>query len=421
MSKMVVTGGYPLSGECRIRGAKNAALPILAACVLTRRQVLLRDCPQLTDVENMLGILRLLGCRAEWCGQERDLLIDAANAGFCELPERLAKELRSSVFLLGPMIGRFGRASVPYPGGCEIGNRPVDLHIRGLSALGVQVREESGRIECAGGALTGAEIHLDYPSVGATENIMMAAVAATGETVIRNAAREPEILDLQRFLCAAGFRVSGAGSSTVVVQGGGEPREVEHRILPDRIVAGTMLTAAAMTMGSVTCENVVVEHLSALLSKLCEAGCRLHIRESAVSLLSPGRPRELKLVETLPHPGFPTDMQAQIFALCTVADGTSVIVENVFENRFQHAQELSRMGAVSTVKGRTAVIRGVRRLTGSTVAAHDLRGGAALVLAGMCADGVTTVTGAEHIDRGYERLETALCALGAQIKRETEG
>ncbi len=419
MAKMVVTGGYPLSGVCRIGGAKNAALPVLAACVLTKRSVRLLDCPHLTDVENMLRILRTLGCRAEWEGDA--LVIDASAASCSELPERLSKELRSSVFLLGPIIGRFGCASVPYPGGCEIGDRPVDLHIKGLSALGVHIVEESGRIVCSGGRLTGADIHLDYPNVGATENIMMAACAAEGETVIRNAAREPEILDLQRFLLAAGFTVHGAGSSTVIVRGGGEPRDVSFSIMPDRIVAGTLLTAAAMTYGSITLENVVVEHISATLSKLCECGCRISLHKNAVSLLSPGRPRELKLVETLPHPGFPTDMQAQIFALCSIADGTSVIVENVFENRFKHAQELKRMGGVSTIKNRMAIIRGVPRLKGANVTAHDLRGGAALVLAGMCADGETTVTNCEQIDRGYERLDLMLGALGAKIQRREDG
>ena len=429
MPKLIAEGGYPIDGVCRIGGAKTALLPILAACVLTRRRVRLLDCPRLTDVENMLRILRLLGCTAERipsgdarggaAGPAGDTLcIDASGACCCELPEDLSKELRSSIFLLGPVLGRFHRAVVTYPGGCEIGNRPIDLHLKGLSALRAEIREEGGRIRCDGARLVGASIHLDYPSVGATENILMAATAAEGETVIHNAAREPEIVDLQNFLNAAGFSVQGAGSSTIVVRGGCEPREVTYRIMPDRIAAGTLLVAAAITGGRITLENVVPDHMAGTLAKLTECGCTIAVRGSTVRLCAPARPGELKLVETLPHPGFPTDMQAQIFALCAVADGTSVIVENVFENRFKHAQELSRMGAMSTIKNRTAVIRGVPQLTGATVTAHDLRGGAALVLAGLRAEGITTVLHAEHIDRGYEQLERTLTALGAHVRRE---
>ncbi len=416
MAKLIVTGGIPLSGIYRVGGAKNAVLPILAACVLTRRPVRLTDCPQLSDVENMAGILRTLGCTVERAGGA--LVVNAADASCYELPEHLSKELRSSIFLLGPVLARFGRAVVTYPGGCEIGNRPIDLHLKGLQQLGMRTREEGGRIHCDGRRLRGADIHLDYPSVGATENIMMAAVAAEGETVIRNAAREPEIVDLQTFLRSAGFRVQGAGTSTIVVQSGCEPREVEHAIMPDRIVAGTLLVAGAITGGAITVENAVADDMAGTLAKLAECGCGLKIGYREIALSAPRRVREIKLVETLPHPGFPTDMQAQIFALCSVADGTSVIVENVFENRFKHAQELNRMGANTTVKGRTAVIRGVPKLKGAAVTAHDLRGGAALVLAGLAAEGVTTVENCCHIDRGYQCFETMLCALGAQILRE---
>ncbi len=424
MAKLIVQGGYPIDGVCRIGGAKNAVLPILAACVLTRRPVHLLDCPRLTDVENMLRILRLLGCRAERAAGERGegdtLHIDASGACRFELPEDLSKELRSSIFLLGPVLGRFRRAVVTHPGGCEIGNRPIDLHLSGLSALSADIREEGGRIRCDGARLLGAAIHLDYPSVGATENILMAATAAEGETCIHNAAREPEIVDLQRFLNAAGFFVRGAGTSTVVVRGGCEPREVVHRVMPDRIAAGTLLTAAAITGGRIALENVVPEHMAGTLAKLGECGCHITARGHGVRLRAPQRPRELRRVETMPHPGFPTDMQAQIFALCSVADGTSVIVENVFENRFKHAQELSRMGAVNAIRDRTAVIRGVPALTGAAVTAHDLRGGAALVLAGLRAEGQTAVLHAEHIDRGYDHLEETLCALGAHVRRAAD-
>ncbi|MEG1523912.1 MAG: UDP-N-acetylglucosamine 1-carboxyvinyltransferase [Clostridia bacterium] len=416
MAKLIVTGGTPLSGCCRVGGAKNAVLPILAACVLTGQPVRLLDCPCLTDVENMVRILVTLGCKVQRNGTM--LAIDASGANCFEMPEPLSKELRSSIFLLGPVLGRFRRAVVTYPGGCEIGNRPIDLHLKGLRQLGVEIREEGGRIYCNGERLVGADIHLDYPSVGATENIMMAAVSAEGSTVIRNAAREPEIIDLQNFLRAVGYCVRGAGSSTVVVDGGCVPRVAEFTVMPDRIVAGTLLVAGAITGGSLTVENVVAEHMAGMLAKLSESGCSITRSEHSIALVAPKRPRELKLVETLPHPGFPTDMQAQIFALCTVADGTSMIVENVFENRFKHAQELNRMGAVSTVKGCTAVIRGVETLMGAHVTAHDLRGGAALVLAGLRAQGQTVVEDSGHIDRGYERLDEMLINLGAQIKRE---
>lgn len=420
MPNLIAEGGHPIDGECRVGGAKNAVLPILAACVLTRRPVRLIDCPRLTDVENMLRILQLLGCHtSREAGETGDTLcIDATAACRSELPEDLSKELRSSIFLLGPVLGRFRQAIVTYPGGCEIGNRPIDLHLSGLRALSAVIREEGGRIRCDGVRLVGANIHLDYPSVGATENILMAATAAEGETVICNAAREPEIVDLQNFLNAAGFSVQGAGSSTITVRGGYKPREVTYRVMPDRIVAGTLLAAAAITAGRIVLRNVVPDHMAGTLAKLSECGCGIVAKDDWIRLSAPVRPRELKLVETLPHPGFPTDMQAQMFSLCSIADGTSMIVENVFENRFKHAQELSRMGAVSTIKNRTAVIRGVPRLYGATVTAHDLRGGAALVLAGLSAEGRTTVRHAEHIDRGYERLEATLSALGAHVVRE---
>ncbi len=415
MAKLIVEGGYRICGRSRVCGAKNAVLPILAACVLIDQPVLLHDCPRLTDADNMLEILKTIGCEAERDGET--LFVNAARVDAYELPEHLSKELRSSFFLLGPMLGRFGRASVTHPGGCEIGNRPIDLHLSGLAALGARITERNGRILCACERLRGAEIHLDYPSVGATENVMLAAVAAEGETVLHNAAREPEIADLQNFLLAAGFTLCGAGSSTIRVQGGGKARAVSYTVMPDRIVAGTLLTAAAMTRGDVTLENISPAHLAGTLSKLSESGCRIETSENTVRCVGPVRPRELKRVETLPHPGFPTDMQAQIFALCSVADGTSILVENVFENRFKHAQELERMGARSLIRGQTAVIRGVERLTGADVTAHDLRGGAALVLAGLAAEGETRVEHAEHIDRGYARLENMLSALGASIRR----
>ncbi len=418
MSRIIVAGGSPLCGELNAPGAKNAALPILAAALLAQHPVRLIDCPRLSDVYNMIELLRALGCTISWEGNV--LVIDPRDAQCHELPEHLSKSLRSSIFLLGPMVGKFGRAIATFPGGCDIGLRPIDLHITALGALGVEIEESFGTIRCVGGNLSGAHIHLDYPSVGATENAMMAAVSARGETVIQNAAREPEIVDLQNFLCALGYTVKGAGSSAIQIQGGCDPKPVEHRIMADRIVTGTYLCGAAITGGDVCIRGIAPEHLGSVISKLREAGCEVQFGANYLRVIGPKRPRELKRVETLPHPGFPTDMQAQIFALCTVADGTSVIAENVFDNRFKHASELTRMGAESSVNGRIAVIRGVKRLTGANVDARDLRGGAALILAGLRAEGETVVHGAEHVDRGYENIERDLAALGANIHRQEE-
>ncbi|HOF94070.1 MAG TPA: UDP-N-acetylglucosamine 1-carboxyvinyltransferase [Clostridia bacterium] len=416
MSRIVVTGGLPLCGELNAPGAKNAALPILAACLLAHHPVRLLGCPKLTDVANMVELLRTLGCSVNWDGDV--LNIDSRSAQCHEMPEHLSKALRSSIFLLGPMIGKFKRAVANFPGGCDIGVRPIDLHIAALNALGVSIEESHGSIICEGSNLKGAAIHLDYPSVGATENAIMAAVAAKGETTIQNAAREPEIVHLQEFLCKLGYTVNGAGSSTIYIKGGCIPKAAEHHIMADRIVAGTYLCAAAITAGDITMRGIVPEQLGSIVGKLKECGCEVITEVESIRAKGPKRPRELKRVETMPYPGFPTDMQAQIFALCTIADGTSMIVENVFENRFRHASELARMGAESCINGRIAVIRGVKTLTGTRVDAKDLRGGAALVLAGLRAEGETEVCGAEHISRGYEAIETALSSLGAKIRRE---
>ncbi len=418
MAAFMVEGGYPLYGSQRVSGAKNAALPILAAALICPGQVRLYDCPRLRDVENMLAILRELGADYRW-ETDGTLWLDMADTCAYTMPQRISKEIRSSIFMLGPLLARFGRAVCTYPGGCEIGNRPIDLHLSGLNALGVSIREQGGLILCDGSHMQGAEIHLDYPSVGATENIMMAAVAAQGETYIRNAAREPETEDLQSFLNALGCDVTGAGTSNIRIRGGTTAKSTaEHTIMPDRIVAGTLLCGAAITGGEVELHNVRPQHMGSMLSKLRETGCKIDCREDAILLRGPERLQEIKLIETLPYPGFPTDMQAQFFALATVAQGACMIVENVFENRFKHGPELMRMGAVYTQKDRTAVIRGVEGLTGAQVTARDLRGGAALTLAGLKARGITTIYGVELIDRGYEALDAQLRALGAHITRE---
>ncbi len=418
MTRLIVEGGRRLCGSARIPGAKNAALPILAASLIVERGVELSDCPDIVDVDNMLAILRSLGVISVW--KDGVLELDSSCADSSVMPQDISKALRSSIFMLGPLLKRFGGAVCTYPGGCEIGHRPIDLHLRGLSMLGVDIREEHGRIICDGSSMRGAEIHLDYPSVGATENIMMAALGAQGDTTIHNAAREPEIEDLQSFLRCAGYDIEGAGTSNIYVCGGGGGQKTVYRIMPDRIVAGTLLCAAAITGGDITLTNAAPHNMGSMIAKLRETGCQICNGDGYVSISAPERPGEIKLIETLPYPGFPTDMQAQFFALCTVADGTSVVVENVFENRFKHAAELARMGAVYMQKDRTTVIRGVRQLTGAVVTARDLRGGAALTLAGLRANGETTVLGAELIDRGYERLDDMLNGLGARIRREEE-
>lgn len=379
--------------------------------------ITLTNCPCIRDVDNMLEILGELGAGVERKGDE--IRLDPGKASRAVMPNRLSKELRSSIFMLGPLLSRFGRAVCTYPGGCEIGHRPIDLHLRGLGALGADIREERGNIICEGAKLHGADIHLDYPSVGATENIMMAAVSAVGDTCITNAAREPEIEDLQNFLNAIGCSVWGAGTSTLYIRGGMEhvPSAV-YSIMPDRIAAGTVLCAVAATGGHATLTNVCCDHMGAVIAKLREAGCIITCEKSALTIDMSRRPNEIKLIETFPYPGFPTDMQAQFLAMCTIAEGTSVIVENLFDNRFRHCAELVKMGAVITQKDRTAIVRGVEKLSGASVFARDLRCGAALVIAGLAAEGTTIVDNTEFIDRGYQGLDKMLSSLGACIKRE---
>ncbi len=416
MSNVTVCGGAALSGAVAAQGSKNAALPILAATLLVKEPVRLRNCPRLRDVGNMLHILESLGCTVFREGN--DLIVDSGTAANCVLPTALSRELRSSIFLLGSVLSRFSEADAPYPGGCEIGNRPIDLHLAGLRKLNAEIVERGGRIRCQGANLSGAVVDFEYPSVGATENIMMAAVRAKGTTVIRNAACEPEIVDLEGFLNACGFRVSGAGTPTVTVEGVEEGHGTTYCIMPDRIVTGTYLIGAAITRGDVTVTGTRPDTVDALLSKLSACGCDVTAAKDAVRVRAKRRPRCVEFTETRPYPGFPTDLQPQLFSLLSVAEGTSVLVENVFENRFKHAQELKKMGAENRILDRTAVITGVARLHGATVTAHDLRGGAALVLAGLCAEGDTVIEHAERIERGYEQIDLAIGALGGAVARK---
>lgn len=416
MSNWVIEGGRPLQGEVVVQGAKNAALPILAATLLVEAPIRLLHCPRLRDVENMCEILTALGCRVHW--ESDALVVDASTANQTALPDALSGKLRSSIFLLGSVLARFGEASAPYPGGCEIGQRPVDLHLFALRRLSAEVEETGGRIVCRAKRLLGNTIDLDYPSVGATENGILAACRAEGETVIRNAAREPEIVDLERFLNACGFAVRGAGTSTVTVSGRRKGHGASHRVMGDRIAAGTYLLAGAMTRGSVTVQGISPSYLDALTSKLVLMGATVSVFGQEISVSADRRLCALDRLETLPYPGFPTDMQAQMFSALSVANGTSVLVEHVFENRFKHAMELRRLGANNTVRGRIAVVTGVERLVGTTVTAHDLRGGAALVLAGLVGEGQTVVERAELVERGYERMDVVIRALGGRMERK---
>ena len=418
MSLWLVRGGTVLAGTVSVQGSKNAALPILAATLLIDEPVRLLNCPKIRDTENMLRILRTLGCTVQREGGV--LTVDSRTANNCVLPTALSGELRSSIFLLGSVLSRFGAADAPYPGGCEIGNRPIDLHLEGLKKLNAGIEERGGRIRCTGGSLRGAVVDLGYPSVGATENIMLAACRAKGATTIRNAACEPEIVDLERFLCACGFRVNGAGTPTVVIEGVKRGHGTEYRVMPDRIVTGTYLLGAAITGGDVTVTGTQPETVEPLLVKLSECGCDVSETSDSVRVRAPKRPRGVGFTETRPYPGFPTDLQPQLFALLSRANGTSVLTENVFENRFRHAQELKKMGAQNRILDRTAIITGVERLHGACVTAHDLRGGAALVLAGLSAEGDTQIRHAERIERGYERMDSVIGALGGSITRKED-
>ncbi len=408
-----IKGGAALTGRTKVGCAKNAVLPILAASVLAQGPVVLRDCPHLSDIDNMLAILETLGCGVR--GDGADVLVDPTAAHSWDMPDSLSKRIRSSIFMLGPLIGRFRHACVTYPGGCEIGLRPIDLHIKGLRALGVEIREEHGRIYCDGEKLRGGYVHLDFPSVGATENVMMAAVLASGRTTIHNAAREPEILDLQNFINAMGGNVRGAGSDTIVIDGVEGLSGTSYRPIPDRIVAGTLLAACAATRGEISLENAPAAHLGAVIDKLRGAGCEIETEGTEMRMRAVERLRPIE-ISTQAYPGFPTDLQAQFMALACTLDGASMVVENLFENRFAHASQLVRMGADIFVSNRLAVVRG-SRLTGARVRAGDLRGGAALVIAGLAAEGVTEVSDIEMIDRGYERFEDMISALGGDVVR----
>ncbi len=415
MDKFIIEGGRELHGSVRLQSAKNAVLPLFAASVLTDKQVTIRETPPITDAYCMAEILRELGADVRF--HDGDVTIDSSEACCHEISSALTKELRSSVFMLGSLLTRFHRAVIAYPGGCDIGLRPIDLHLNALKRLGVRIMERDGFIYCECDTLRGAEIGIDFPSVGATENIMLAGVKAEGKTVLQGAAKEPEIVDLQNFLNSMGARIRGAGTDVIEIEGVRELGGVTYTPVKDRIEAGTFLIACAICGGEVEVEGVGAENLGLLLHKLRENGCKIHIKNDKIKLSGSGRLKCNRRIETMPFPGFPTDLQAQITALNAVSEGGALIVENLFETRFKYVPELQKMGADIEVHGRTAFVRGVRKLHGASVTAGDLRGGAALVLAALGAEGVSEVLDLSYIDRGYSDFEGKLRALGAEIKR----
>ena len=414
MDRIRIRGGKPLKGTVHVRGAKNAALPLMAAAILAEQPCVLHNIPCLHDVFSMDKLLSSMGARIDFTG--RYMTIDAGGIDVPEAPYELVRKMRASFFVLGPLIARFGRARVSLPGGCAIGARPVDIHLKGLEALGCDIRLDEGYV-VANGRLTGASYALDFPSVGATETLMMAACRADGLTRLSNVAREPEIEDLASFLNSMGARISGAGSDMITIVGVDALQGVEHVVIPDRIEAGTFLIAAAATRGDVTVANANPNHLPGFLEKMREAGVHIEAQGDRIRAAAPDGPNAVDVV-TQPYPGFPTDLQAQMMAMLTCARGVSVIKETVFENRFMQVAELMRMGADIHLDGNAAVVKGVSGLLGAPVMASDLRASAALVIAGLMAEhGETAVQRVYHIDRGYERIEERLAALGADIER----
>ncbi|GIX31875.1 MAG: UDP-N-acetylglucosamine 1-carboxyvinyltransferase [Porticoccaceae bacterium] len=417
MERFLIQGGVPLAGEVRISGAKNAALPILAASLLTARPVVLENVPALRDIATMVALLESLGAEVAWDREAGRIQLDAARLSSHTAPYELVRTMRASILVLGPLLARFGEARVSFPGGCAIGARPVDQHLRGLEQMGAEIAIDGGYIHArAPRGLRGAHVFFDLVTVGGTENLMMAAALAEGTTVLENAAREPEIVDLARFLQALGVEVEGAGTPTVRVVGRGSLDGARHRVMPDRIETGTFLVAAAATGGSLTVRGAAPQDLEAVLLKLEEAGAAIRCAGDAIHLEMAARPRAVSL-RTAPFPGFPTDMQAQFLALNAVAAGVARVTETIFENRLMQVQELNRMGARITLEGNTAIVTGVERLTAAPVMASDLRASACLVIAGLVAEGETVVDRIYHIDRGYETIERKLAALGARIRR----
>ena len=417
MERIVIEGGRRLNGETAVHGAKNSALPILAGSLLAGGETVLYNCPRLSDVDAAIEILQVLGCKVTREGTTVTINSDTMTQN--EIPEELMHEMRSSIVFLGAMVSRLSKVRLSFPGGCELGPRPIDLHISSLQKLGVRVDEQHGILDCSvEKGLHGAKIMLSFPSVGATENILLAAVMADGVTEIRNAAQEPEIVDLAGYLTARGAKIKDAGKSTVYVEGVKTLHSAAYTVMPDRIVAATYLSAAAITGGKVWVTDLNPADLESVLPVFEQAGCRMKIMRDCIFMEGPGMIHPVRNIRTLPYPGFPTDAQAPVMALLTLSSGTSVFVETIFENRYKHVVELCRMGADIKTEGQVAVVRGVKKLYGANVQATDLRGGAALVVAGLAAEGTSRIGPLYHIDRGYESIEQAFVALGADIRRE---
>ncbi|MHB9094807.1 MAG: UDP-N-acetylglucosamine 1-carboxyvinyltransferase [Eubacteriales bacterium] len=415
MQKLCITGGQPLKGTVKVSGAKNAALAIISAALLASEPVYLENIPQITDVEVLLDIIANLGVKVD--NRHTDTTeVATPDSIETKTPYKEMKKLRASNLLLGPLLARFCNAEIALPGGCNIGNRPMDLHIKGLEALGASIKLEHGFIKGTCNRLTGAKIYLDFPSVGATENIMMAAALANGQTVLENVAKEPEIVDLANFLNTLGARIRGAGTDLIKIDGVEQLGGGRYSVIPDRIEAGTFMVAAAATKGDLVIDHVIPTHIEPLIAKLREANVEVTEEDDSIRVTYRDGLKPID-IKTLPYPGFPTDMQSQMMAMLTVVKGTSVIIENVFENRLQVAGEFKRMGAKIKVEGRSAVIQGVRKLQGAQVKASDLRAGAALIIAGLIADGETEICNTHYIDRGYENIEDKLISVGAQIRR----
>lgn len=416
MSAILISGGRRLEGTVHVQGAKNSVLPILAATILSGSVSVIHNCPPLSDVAASVSILKHLGCQVTWAGET--ITVDSGPLDRCDIPEHLMREMRSSVIFLGAVLARTGEARLSMPGGCELGPRPIDLHLAALRRLGAEIDESGGSLRCRTRGLRGTEISLATPSVGATENAMLAACGARGRTVLYNAAREPEIWDLQQFLNACGARVQGAGSSVITIEGQTPLHMAEHRVIADRICAATYLSAAALAGGEIEVEGVPRRQLVLITDLFSLAGCQVREEEQRIWLTSSGQLRAVPPVRTAPYPGFPTDAQPPVMAALTRAKGTTVFVETIFENRYRHTQELVRMGADIRVESRVAVVCGVPKLHGARLEAADLRGGAALVVAALGAEGESRITGLHHLDRGYAGLTEHFSALGAQIRRE---
>ena len=415
MGSFIIQGSNGLEGIVDIGGSKNAALPIIASTVIAPREYILENIPDIEDVKDMFDILRTMGCTIQY--DSGVALVDTRGLNTCKVPEKLVRKIRSSIILMGAVLQRTGNVEIAYPGGCEIGLRPIDMHLKGLRKLGVEIIEKNGLLIGTVKEPQGIEISLDYPSVGATENIMLYAVGVPGKTTIYNPAREPEIVDLQNFLNVCGYEVSGAGTGIITIEGKNieNTETVEYKIMSDRIEAGTYLSAAASMKSKIYIRNIEKSHFKSITSIYEDAGCEIRETYGTIVIENKGRLNAIEKVTTQPYPGFPTDMQAQIMAYLTFAAGTSIISESVFENRFMHVQELLRMGADIRTEGKSAIIRGVKELTGARVRASDLRAGAALIIAGLSAQGKTIVTENDHIERGYENIDQKLNEMGARI------